>query len=156
MIGADMRLAKLVLVVALFGAALPQAAMAQELPDVIRDDQASSLKECDPPLTSVPAEAISTADFNGDGKPDYIIDYNNVCTAFCGSAGCTYDIYVSQGDTWTKAFSENIRAIQKRVTRNGKTVLLVDMHGSVCDKVGASVCPRQIRWDGKRLRLEKR
>jgi hypothetical protein len=143
--------------VGLFGLlSVAHAAIGQELPRAIRDDLLESLKSCEPPLTRISPAAIKTADFNGDGKRDYIIDYNELCTAFCGSAGCTYDIWVSQGDTWVKAFSENIRSIERTVTRRGKTVLLVDMHGSVCNRVGASPCPRQIRWDGKKLRLERR
>lgn len=129
----------------------------QELPSLIRNDLLSELRTCEPPVRTISPASIRIVDFNGDGKPDFIIDYGELCDTFCGTGGCTHDMWVStSGNTWIRAFSDNIRSIERTVTRQGRAVLLVDMHGSACNRMGASPCPKQIRWDGSSLSLEPR
>jgi hypothetical protein len=50
--------------------------------------------------------AILTADLDGDGKPDYVLNPEKLecsaaATAFCGNGGCAIDIFVS-GDGYQK------------------------------------------------------
>src|SRR3954453_19572881 len=89
-------------------------AAGQELPGLIREDALKNFKDCEPPERSIPRGAVTTADFNGDGKLDYIVEYT--CSSFCGTGGCTHDIWVSRDSTWTKEFSNNIRGVEKTIT----------------------------------------
>ncbi len=131
-------------------------AAAQELPELIRSDLLNELKDCEQPVRSIKRSAIRIFDFNGDGIADYVIDYGEICSAYCGTGGCTHDIWVSQGTTWAKALSANIRDIESVGKVGGKTVLRVDLHGSFCDRVGADSCPHVIVWDGGALRMRRR
>lgn len=133
---------------------MTSGAFGQQLPTMIREDALKNFAKCEPPEKTIPPEAVTTADFNGDGKLDYVIEYT--CSFFCGTGGCTHDIWISREATWSKEFSNSIRGIEKRITRNGRSVFLIDLHGSACKRVGAEACPRQLRWDGTKLRLERR
>lgn len=56
-----------------------------------------------------------SADFNGDGVPDYVIDWGQaVCSGrgpniFCGSAGCTLDVFVSGSGGHKQGYSDTVR-----------------------------------------------
>lgn len=131
------------------------AAQAQQAP-LPKDVQAAieeSRKDCGAPVR-LRAKFVTSRDVNGDGKPDYILDYDKFeCsgtpTAFCGSAGCLTQVFASLPDgSYVKAWDENVRAIRFAKVR-GRPAMIVDLHGSACGKVGAAPCARTLTWDGK-------
>ncbi|MBO1908285.1 hypothetical protein J4G37_25765 [Microvirga sp. 3-52] len=96
--------------------------------------------------------ARNDADLNGDGIKDWIIDYGGlVCDeshiAYSGSAGSLTQMLISSGPgKWVVKFDEYVRDY-KVVTRKGKTVISLGMHGSACKKVGAAACTRTVDFN---------
>ena len=96
-------------------------------------------------------KAVSTSDFNGDGRPDYIVDYSEIdCRGYCGSAGCTVTILVSKGSEYVRAYDDNLHSFSIKPI-NGRDALVLDLHGSACGKVGAAQCRRVIVWSGNKF-----
>ncbi|WP_020180457.1 hypothetical protein [Methylopila sp. M107] len=94
---------------------------------------------------------VTAADFNGDGVDDYVFD-NNRSNCFdvilnCGSAGCPASAMISSG----KAFKTvEIGHIQgwAIVQQDGRAGLRLGVHGSSCDRPGATNCSRVLFWNG--------
>ena len=96
----------------------------------------------------------SEADLNGDGRPDYLLDYGAVvCTEgnkvnrFCGSGGCTLDIFMSGADGYRQVYGDNVRS-WSIARAGGKPVLVLNLHGSFCDRAGYQPCHKRLSWDG--------
>ena len=103
----------------------------------------------------VPAEAIATPDLNGDGLLDLVLTKAVMCdgfsSMFCGTAGCTTEIWFAQGDgDFTLAVDDNLWRVQA-VSFHGKPAMRIDVHGMHCDRVGAEGCIDVWGWDGARL-----
>jgi hypothetical protein len=87
------------------------------------------------------------ANFNDDGKPDYLFDYGATsCGPLfnCGSAGCLVTVYVSGKNGYIEAFSGNLQAwsIEK-----------YDMRNSL--KVGRKGGQSLLVWNGKKFVSKK-
>lgn len=99
----------------------------------------------------------SEADLNGDGRPDYLLDYGavacvegNKINRFCGSGGCTLDIFMSGAAGYRRVYGDNVRSWSiKQVS--GKPVLMLSLHGSFCDLAGYQPCRKRLSWDGDDL-----
>jgi hypothetical protein len=98
-----------------------------------------------------------TADFNGDGRPDYLLDYSqSACVGgiatnpFCGSAGCTLDILMSSEAGYRQAFGDNVRG-WSLAEAGGRSVLVLSMHGSACGRSGHLECQRRLAWNGDKF-----
>ena len=97
-----------------------------------------------------------TADFNGDGKPDYIVQMSALhCPSlgyseYCGSAGCQIGILVSQGDRLREAGGDNYQAFTVTKPVGGKQSLAFAAHGTFCGhKSGADTCFGTMSWTPK-------
>lgn len=95
-----------------------------------------------------------TVDFNGDGRPDYLLDYSqSECVggmstnAFCGSAGCTLDILISSGGGYRQVYGSNVQG-WSLARAGGRTVLVLSLHGSACGRSGHMGCQRRLIWNG--------
>ncbi|QCI63100.1 hypothetical protein [Phreatobacter stygius] len=100
-----------------------------------------------------------TADFNGDGRPDYVLDFSAVeCPAaasfYCGSAGCTLMIFMSDGEAYRRAYNDNVRG-WSIAQDSGRNVLVLDLHGSACGRSGADPCRRRLSWNGSAFTPER-
>ena len=110
-------------------------------------------KDCGEPVRLNPG-FMASKDVNGDGKPDYILDYGKFecggsITAYCGSAGCLTQVFASLPDgAYVKVWDDNVRAIRFATVR-GKPAMIVDLHGSACGKTGYLPCPKTLLWNGK-------
>lgn len=83
------------------------AAFQASAPQVLKDSLAEADDTCrsDGGRINVGVRGIRSADINGDGRPDYFVDYGggvgcagaeSAQSAFCGSGGmCGYDVFVS-------------------------------------------------------------
>lgn len=94
----------------------------------------------------------SQRDLDGDGTPDLELDYGGAtcegaATLFCGSAGCTREIWRATPAGYVQAFRANYYDVQP----GPPGILTFQMHGSFCDRVGAEGCTRRYRWDGNDL-----
>lgn len=96
-----------------------------------------------------------TADFNGDGRPDYIVQMAElVCPAlgyseYCGSAGCLISILVSTGDRLREVTSGNYQAYAITAPVDGRQGIAIAAHGTYCGhQYGADTCFGTMRWTG--------
>jgi hypothetical protein len=96
--------------------------------------------------------ARNDVDLNGDGIKDWIIDYggllcNESHIAYSGSAGSLTQMLIStEPGKWVVKFDDYVQAY-KVVTRKGKVVIFLGLHGSACKKVGAAGCSRTIDFN---------
>jgi hypothetical protein len=97
------------------------------------------------------------AEFNGDGRPDYVVHFAALyCPAlgaseYCGSAGCQVAILVSDGDRLRQVAGDNFQgfAITKPVG-GGRQSIVFAAHGTYCGhKSGADTCFGRISWTPK-------
>jgi hypothetical protein len=98
-----------------------------------------------------------TADFNGDGQPDYLLDYSqSECVGgmstnpFCGSAGCTLDVLISSGGGYRQAYGSNVQG-WSLAQAGGKSALVLSLHGSACGRSGHMGCQRRLVWNGDKF-----
>ncbi len=106
-------------------------------------------------LRTPPGAMFRRIDVNGDGVPDWRIDYEKGPNPsyFCGTGGCRQQIFVSgAGGGYSLAFDRLVRAF-KLHKANGQTVLDVDFHGTACGGYGVDDCPRSYGWtdEGERF-----
>jgi hypothetical protein len=83
------------------------------------------------------ADYVVTGDFNGDGRPDYLVDSNYLqCSTatgyYCGSAGCGVDVLLSRPDGRLEE-ATGILSFQVVVSREGGRdyVTSASRHGEV-------------------------
>lgn len=92
-------------------------------------------------------------DLTGDGRDDVVMDYgalqcDGMVSAFCGSGGCSYTIYVALEDgRYVRAFEGLIYGVQG-IYYDGRRAIAIGMHGSACDRVGAAGCQDVRVWNG--------
>jgi hypothetical protein len=131
---------------------LPAQAQQAPLPKEVQAAIDDSKKDCGERVM-LKRGFVSSRDVNGDGKPDYILDYEKfqcgtMVSYFCGSAGCLTQVFASLPDgSYVRAWDDNVRAI-RFAKANGKPALIVDLHGSACNKAGYLPCPKTLLWNG--------
>jgi hypothetical protein len=79
------------------------AARAQSLPPEVQVEIRAAAESCKPDKTALPKDFITRIDINGDGFPDFIVDYSDVhckddSRPFCGSLGCSVTIFTFEWD----------------------------------------------------------
>jgi hypothetical protein len=154
------------LLVPIFGASVvvapiaAAAAPAKPLPPEVRAYFDMARQECreagDKLHVTSESGFAETADFNGDGKPDYIVEMSKlVCPSlgyseYCGSAGCQIGILVSDGDRLREAGGNNYQGFTVTKPVNGKQSLAFAAHGTFCGhKSGADTCFGTMSWTPK-------
>ncbi|KUL93006.1 hypothetical protein DK26_24910 [Bosea sp. WAO] len=132
------------------GGALAQRA---EVPAEVTAVREELRQQCDGKASFKP-RFQSVADLNGDGLPDYLLDYGavvcgegNKVNRFCGSGGCTLDIFMSGAGGYRQVYGDNVRAWSIKQAR-GKPVLELSLHGGYCDLAGYQPCHKRLSWDG--------
>ncbi len=121
-----------------------QANLARESVVLVEDGQTPPAN-----LTTPPAEMFSKVDINGDGKPDWRVDYEHAPNAslWCGTGGCRNELWVSgPGDSYRRVMSVGMRLF-KLSRRGGVARLDLDFHGSLCGGYGVQACPRSYLWN---------
>lgn len=96
---------------------------------------------------------LTVKDVNGDGIPDYIIDYAHlICDGsnnfFCGSAGCFTQVIVSlPGGRYATVLQENVQGIEFAPI-SGRRAMILALHGSACGRAGSQTCRITAIWNG--------
>jgi hypothetical protein len=99
-------------------------------------------------------DTVRKVDLNGDGRNDYVIslqdtECSSYVTAFCGTAGCDMDLFVTLRDGKLRnVFSSRIRGYE---ILSGKKAGIVrfQLHGSYCGRSGNPSCYREHRITDK-------
>jgi hypothetical protein len=129
-------------------------AKAAEPPDNILEAIKAAEHACRDMDGKPDAEAVLTVDdLNGDGGEDWLADYSKLkceggINPLCGSAGCTLQIYLWDGETsWDLLFEDLVQSY-KFGKSGGKPMLYVTTSGLPCNKAAPETC----QWT---YRLEK-
>lgn len=132
-------------------------ANAQQVPSVVQKSFAAMAKDCGADVAES-GKALTSADLNGDGIPDWIIDAGalkcEMASFWCGSAGCTLNIFISHNGGHAPVWENNAHA-WKPVKIGGKPGIQFDLHGSACNRAGAAPCRQRYIFEGPRLRRAK-
>jgi hypothetical protein len=126
---------------------------AQTLPPIVQAEIQDSKKSCEPDRATLLAGFVTAKDINGDGRDDYILDYakfqcGDSASFFCGSAGCLTQVFASlPGGAYAKVLDENVRRIRFAPVK-GRPAMLLDLHGTACNKTGAAPCAMTLFWNG--------
>ena len=110
--------------------------------DMVDPDEPNGFK------IEMPSGMFSKVEVNGDGIPDWMIDYEDAQNPsfFCGTGGCRRQIYVSRDGGYVLAFDRVIRLFKIRKSK-GQRLLDLDFHGSTCGGAGVEECPRGYVWN---------
>ncbi|MGU3402178.1 hypothetical protein [Methylobacterium brachiatum] len=138
---------------------LGSAASAGPLPAPVRKAIDEATANCRPQKVTLDNGFVTTRDVNGDGIPDYIVNYEafrcgESFTFYCGSAGCLTQVFVSTGGTYATAVNENVEKIAFE-TVGGRPAILLGLHGSACGRPGVEPCGTTLVWNGTRFRATR-
>lgn len=104
---------------------------------------------------TISRDDLQTADFDGDGQEDFILNHRDVtCTqgmsGYCGAANCSIDVYLS---TLGYQQPRELLGIEARIVSlaDGRTGLQIAGTFSLCGETG--LCPGPQVWDGSRFAL---
>jgi hypothetical protein len=105
-------------------------------------------------MASDPETYVKRADFNGDGRPDYVLDDAGLscpgaASLLCGSAGCGVAIHLSGPTGYRVAWEGHLQAHE--LVPGAPPRLRTGGHGSSCGRVGADVCYGELAFTGGRI-----
>jgi hypothetical protein len=127
------------------------AAMAEDLPAPVQKAIAENKRSCK--TVAIEKGFITRKDINGDGRPDFVLDYESfICDgnprAFCGSIGCLTQVFASlPNGAYAKVFDDNVRRIDFREVQ-GRPAIVVGLPGFACGKDPTEVCDVVKSWNG--------
>ena len=107
--------------------ALALPAHAADIPQYVKGPISGLIYDCEKSKQTPPQEEayVSRADFDGDGKPDYVVDTGKGCAAnralFCSAEGCTLDVYLSLQE----GLGGKFKAVDFAIGKTGKGDALV-------------------------------
>jgi hypothetical protein len=142
---------------ALLGLALPlRAAPNDGLPPAAAAALEQARAAC-PAGLEAQSGFVRRIDVNGDGIADVVLDYSFATCGedpnfFCGTGGCTYQVFASVGGGFREVYDETVREIRFR-TVAGTPRLFASLHGSACHRTGYLPCEQTLAWDGTGFRV---
>lgn len=96
---------------------------------------------------------VRRADFNGDGKTDYLLSdeglsCSTAASIYCGSAGCNNQVFLSVGTGYRKAWDGYAQELTIDASATPARLKLA-LHGGACGRTGADTCYRTLAWNGR-------
>ena len=135
--------------------ASPQKAqtLPPDLPKIVTEAMDRNLKECEGNKPVYKPGFLTIRDINGDGKPDYILDYDNfqcgdMVSLFCGTGGCQTEIFASDEDKGYVPVWNKLARKVTFLTLNKRPAMRIELHGSLCGRNGAERCAMTLYWNG--------
>jgi hypothetical protein len=130
-------------------------AEAQSLPPQVRKAIAEQSRTCRPQKVVLEKGFLTRKDVNGDGVPDFVLDYGafncgGSFTYFCGSAGCLTQVFASNRGAFVKVFDSTVQKASF-MTLRGRPAMVLGLHGSECGKMGAAECGSTLYWNGAKF-----
>ena len=119
-------------------AAFASSADAQTLPPPVMPARKEAIEACEPGKVTFGPNYIQTADFNGDGELDYVLDDGGLeCKGANavndrGTGGCAIEVYVSTPQGYRSAELQYLAFKASIVRKAGKPpiLVLVGRHGT--------------------------
>lgn len=103
---------------------------------------------------------IGSADFNGDGAQDVVVDWSETACAktmaeVCSPThGCLRQVWVESGGAKRSIFTG--QALKVEVSTEGTPpALIVDQAGDVCGRPNSEICRTIFKWDVRTLSLQE-
>ena len=127
------------------------AAVVEDPPPVVQKAIAEARRDCK--TVAIQKGFITSKDINGDGRPDFVLDYASFfCDGdqrpFCGSLGCTTQIFASlPNGAYAKFVDDNVKRIDFREVQ-GRPAIIVGYPGFSCGKDPTEVCDVVKAWNG--------
>jgi hypothetical protein len=145
---------RLLLCLALVVLASSPARAQENLPAEIAAAFKETGKDCEGKITTKKGFVLRR-DVNGDGEPDYILNYEHVeCdefkTMFCGTGGCHRQVFVTIGDGKYLNVMDRTAYTVKFARQKGLPAMIQDLHGGNCGRSGGQGPCRSITyWNGE-------
>jgi hypothetical protein len=150
--------ALLALIIALSLATIAYAQKAQtlppDLPAIVKEAMEKNLKECEAGEKPLYKPGFLTIrDINGDGKPDYILNYENFqcgerVSLFCGTGGCQTEIFASEEDKGYVTVWDKLAQKVEFKTIGKRSAMTLYLHGSICGRNNSQRCAMTLYWNG--------
>jgi hypothetical protein len=129
------------------------AAMAEDLPAPVQKAIAENKRGCK--TVAIEKGFITRKDINGDGRPDFVLNYESfICDgdrrAFCGSLGCLTQVFASlPNGAYAKVVDDNVKRIDFREVQ-GRPAMVVGLRGDAdpCRKDPTELCEIVKSWNG--------
>ncbi len=145
---------KFAIAFSLSAAALFSPARAEGIPQYVKGPISGLIYDCQENKQTAPKEEayVTRADFDGDGKPDYIIDTARGCASnralYCNTGGCSIDIYVSSLEMLAGSF----KAQSFKITKSAKAdTLILNKRGAECGPAKDAICSEARVFNGEEL-----
>jgi hypothetical protein len=125
-----------------------------DLPKGVQEAIERNNKECTEGKPAFKQGFLSTRDINGDGKPDYVLNYEHyqcgdIETLFCGTGGCQTEVFASDGEGgYVHVWDKLAQRIQFRIV-NKRPAMMIDLHGSKCGRNNSERCQMTLYWNGE-------
>lgn len=154
--GAQLRFCSLVAAALAAALLAVHPSRARDLPRPIQVELDAEIHDCRPQKVVLGRGFVERRDVNGDGRPDYILNYEefrcgDTGSLYCGSGGCTVKIFAATPrEGYMKVFDQIVHDVRPGTAR-GRPVLTLSLHGSACGKIGAEPCRRILAWNGSRF-----
>ena len=139
---------------ALTAAVLALPARAEDLPQYVKGPISGFVFDCQENKQTPPKEEayVTRADFDGDGKPDYIIESGKGCASnralYCSEDGCTIDVFVSS----LEMLAGSVRAQSFKIAKAAKgDALILSQRGAECGPAKDAVCSETLVFNGEEL-----
>ncbi len=127
-----------------------------EFPDEMAETVAEAAERCRKDGGTVDvAKVLQSDDLNGDGRPDWIADYEKlICkkgtNPACSPQGCLLQLYYSSGDDWDKVFEDFVKSY--KFSTSGKSRMMhVTTYGLPCNRPKEETCNYTYRLEEEAL-----
>jgi hypothetical protein len=123
------------------------------LPKQVAEAIEKNNKECTEGKPTFKQGFLSTRDINGDGKPDYVLNYEHyqcgeIETLFCGTGGCQTEIFASDDDgNYVHVWDKLAQKIEFK-TVGKRPAMTIYLHGSKCGRNNSQRCSMTLYWNG--------
>jgi hypothetical protein len=131
-----------------------QVALPSNLPKPVQEAIENNNKECTEGKPAFVAGFLTTRDINGDGKPDYVLNYEHyrcgdIETLFCGSGGCQTEIFASNDEGgYVHVWDQLAQKVEFR-TIGKRPAMTIHLHGSKCGRNNSERCAMTLYWNGE-------
>lgn len=109
-------------------------------------------KTCAPDKPSVGRGFVTQRDVTGNGPHDYVLNYETfncgTMQSFCGSGGCSLQVFVHQPNgSYKKVYDDTVQRVTFQQVQ-GRPAMILQLHGSNCGKAGPAPCSETLYWNG--------
>ena len=101
--------------------------------------------------------AVSRHDLTGNGRADYIIDFNfirceRLASPYCGTGGCELSIVVAlPRGKFREVFHQQVIRYEIEPSDGSMRTIRFDLHGTFCGKTGPEPCRERRQINGERF-----